>query len=248
MKTKLFDFKYVHEFWDDEIDCRSYFNEQSRKLVEVQAISMSLDDLMQSIEKLAYMGVDITAPTEISKQIPSIKVLYNDDDDDDFQFRKPEGGLNKYVYYDPNLAAKVANINGVDIEYYDDEDKDWYTASQILWDSGMLRWDNGTLYRIKGEDKKPKLQLDSLTIDDAITKDNKQFILDILLKEHDYLYDTLSYAFDRSMLDTVTDQFKDELILRRVIIATAKKHNLKLDSLYTWKFKMDRIQWFNDHR
>ncbi len=82
----------------------------------------------------------------------------------------------------------------------------------------------------------------------TMTTDDKQFILGILLKEHDYLYEMLSDAFDKNMLDTVTDQFKDELILRRVIVTIAKKHNLKLDSLYTWKYKMDRIQWFNTQR
>ncbi len=171
MKTKLFDLKYVHEWWDDEIDCRGYFNEQSKKLVEVQAASISLDNLMQSIEKLAYMGVDITVPTEISNQIPSIEVLYNNNNDDDFQFRAQEGGLIRYVYYDPNLVTKIAYINGVTIEYYDDEDKGWHTASQLLWDDGILQWDNGTLYRIKSEDEpKPKLQWDDLTIGDVITK------------------------------------------------------------------------------
>ncbi len=169
MKAKLFDLKYVHEYWDDEIDCRGYFNEQSRKLVTVQAANISLSRLMQSIEKLAYMGVDITAPTEISNQIPSIEVLYNNDDD--LQFIKPEGDLNKYVYYDPNLAAKVAHINGVAIEYYDEDSKTWNIASQLLWDDGILQWDDGTLYRIKSEDEtKPKLQWDDLTIGDVITK------------------------------------------------------------------------------
>lgn len=142
MKTILFDLKYVHECWDDEIDCRGYFNEQSKKLVEVQATSIALGSLMRSIEKLAYMDVDIMAPTEISNQIPSIEVLYNNDDD--FQFRAQEGGLIRYVYYDPNLVTKIAYINGATIEYYDDEDKGWHTASQPLWD-------DDTLYRIKSE-------------------------------------------------------------------------------------------------
>ena len=56
----------------------------------------------------------------------------------------------------------------------------------------------------------------------TMTTDDKQFILGILLKEHDYLYEMLNDAFDRNMLDTVTDTFADELILRRVIITTAK--------------------------
>ena len=169
MKTKLFDLEYVHECWDDEIDCRGYFNERSRKLVEVQAVNTSLGSLIRSIEKLAYMGVDITAPTEISNHIPSIEVLYNNDDD--FQFRTQEGGLIRYVYYDPNLAAKVAYLNGAAIEYYDDEDKGWHTASQLLWDDGILQWDDGTLYRIKSEDEpEPELQWHDLTIGDVITK------------------------------------------------------------------------------
>lgn len=82
----------------------------------------------------------------------------------------------------------------------------------------------------------------------AMTTDDKQFILDILLKEHDCIFEILSDAFDRNNLDTVADQFNDELILRQVIEATAKKHNLRLDSLYTWKFKMDKIQWCSAQR
>ena len=161
MKTKLFDLKYVHECWDDEIDCHGYFNEQSKKLVEVQAVNISLGSLIQSIEKLAYMDVDIVAPTEISNQIPSIEVLYNNDDDD-FQFRTQEGDLIRYVYYDPNLAIKIAYMNGAIIEYYDEENKTWNIASLLTL------WDDDILYRIKDEPK-PKLQWDDLAIGDVIT-------------------------------------------------------------------------------
>lgn len=82
----------------------------------------------------------------------------------------------------------------------------------------------------------------------AMTTDDKQFILNILLKEHDCIFEIISDAFDRNILYTVADQFNDELILRQVIEATAKKHSLRLDSLYTWKYKMDKIQWYSAQR
>ena len=205
MKTKLFDLKYVYECWNDELKTHDYWDMRSfKRHVNAQAANISLSSLMQSIEKLAYMGVDITAPAEIINQIPSIEVLENKDSD--FEFITPEGHLIKYVYYDPNLAVKIAHMNGADIEFYNYEDEAWHTASQLLWDEDILQWDDGTLYRIKGEDKKPKLQWDSLTIGDVITNGTGLFEMVTCININDV--NSHIYVMDRWISDEELKEFR----------------------------------------
>lgn len=61
-----------------------------------------------------------------------------------------------------------------------------------------------------------------------------QFIVNVINKEHDFYFETLTKDHDQ-------DLKHDELTLRRFLLESAKKGFNIQNSLYDWDYKMDKL-------
>lgn len=100
---KLFDKKYVHFMWDDELEGKEGFFSDSINVL--QSYIEDTDDYLIGSASASNRG--------------------------DFPFSKSSGGMYRFFYYDPNYFVKKAYAEGKQIQIKNG--KTWYTTSDPEW-------------------------------------------------------------------------------------------------------------------
>lgn len=118
---ELFDKKYVYFMWNDKLEGKKGF----------------VADYIDTLVNLVNLNSNMCT---ISKTNHNSYPFVSDRMSLGFNF-------SQFAYYDPNYELKVAHLNGVAIEFYDEELKKWVEEKEPKW------WDN-VKYRVKQNDVK----------------------------------------------------------------------------------------------
>lgn len=130
---ELFDKKFVHFMWDNELEGKEGF----------------------FADNISRLTVDVN--TACKKKFHKCKMTPTDVHDGSFPFGFSDDGFfyYKFFYYDPNYEVKKAYTEGKQIQYKFKDDKIWYDISSSDEESikvGGMRWfDDNCEYRVKPE-------------------------------------------------------------------------------------------------